>query len=122
VFLDLREAGETCSKHRVTRLMRVNKIRAVRGYRNETPCTFEALRACPKRSAVQLRCLQAQPRLGCRHYVHPNMGRLASSLLLSGISRKIVGWSTKPTLGSEFALHAILMAARQRRRKRTIIH
>lgn len=33
VFLDLREAGETCSKHRVTRLMRVNKIRAVRGYR-----------------------------------------------------------------------------------------
>jgi|SRR5581483_4984472 len=33
VFLDLREAGETCSKHRVTRLMRVNKIPAVRGYR-----------------------------------------------------------------------------------------
>src|ERR1700691_2278134 len=32
VFLDLREAGETCSKHRVMRLMRVNKIRAVRGY------------------------------------------------------------------------------------------
>src|SRR6516162_11026657 len=33
VFLDLREAGETCSKHRVTRLMRVNKIRALHGYR-----------------------------------------------------------------------------------------
>ena len=33
VFLDLREAGETCSKHRVMRLMRVNKIRATRGYR-----------------------------------------------------------------------------------------
>jgi putative transposase len=32
VFLDLREAGETCSKHRVARLMRVNKIRPVRGY------------------------------------------------------------------------------------------
>jgi len=30
VFLDLREAGETCSKHRVARLMRVNNIRAVR--------------------------------------------------------------------------------------------
>jgi putative transposase len=35
VFLDLREAGETCSKHRVARLMRVNKIRAVRGYRTK---------------------------------------------------------------------------------------
>ena len=33
VFLDLREASETCSKHRVMPLMRVNKIRAVRGYR-----------------------------------------------------------------------------------------
>jgi putative transposase len=33
VFLDLREAGETCSKHRVARLMRVNKIRAAPGYR-----------------------------------------------------------------------------------------
>ena len=26
VFLDLREAGETCSKHRVARLMRAHKI------------------------------------------------------------------------------------------------
>src|ERR1700722_18733012 len=33
VFLDLREAGETCSKHRVARLIRVNKIRALHGYR-----------------------------------------------------------------------------------------
>lgn len=33
VFLDLREAGETCSKHRVARLMRVNKIKAFHGYR-----------------------------------------------------------------------------------------
>jgi putative transposase len=28
VFLDLREAGETCSKHRVTRLMREHRLRA----------------------------------------------------------------------------------------------
>ena len=33
VFLDLREAGETCSKHRVARLMRANQIRARHGYR-----------------------------------------------------------------------------------------
>ena len=33
VFLDLREAGETCSKHRVARLMRVNHVRALHGYR-----------------------------------------------------------------------------------------
>jgi putative transposase len=33
VFLDLREAGETCSKHRVARLMRQNNLRALHGYR-----------------------------------------------------------------------------------------
>ena len=33
VFRDLREAGETCSKHRVARLMRVNHLRALHGYR-----------------------------------------------------------------------------------------
>jgi putative transposase len=33
VLLDLREAGETCSKHRVARLMRVNNLRALHGYR-----------------------------------------------------------------------------------------
>lgn len=33
VFLDLREAGETCSKHRVMRLMRENNLRALHGFR-----------------------------------------------------------------------------------------
>jgi putative transposase len=33
VFLNLREAGETFSKHRVERLMRVNGLRALYAYR-----------------------------------------------------------------------------------------
>jgi putative transposase len=33
VFQDLRERGETCSKHRVARLMRENGLRALHGYR-----------------------------------------------------------------------------------------
>jgi len=33
VFLDLREAGESCSKHRVERLMRENGLRASGGFR-----------------------------------------------------------------------------------------
>ena len=31
IFLDLREAGETCSKHRVARIMRANNIKALTG-------------------------------------------------------------------------------------------
>jgi putative transposase len=33
IFLDLREAGETCSKHRVARIMRANHLKARYGYR-----------------------------------------------------------------------------------------
>lgn len=35
VFLDLREAGETYSKHRVARLMRQANVRALHGYRTQ---------------------------------------------------------------------------------------
>lgn len=33
VFADLREAGESCGKHRVAALMRTNIIKALRGYK-----------------------------------------------------------------------------------------
>jgi putative transposase len=33
VLLDLREAGETCFKRRVARLMREHRLRALHGYR-----------------------------------------------------------------------------------------
>lgn len=36
VYGDLREAGESCGKHRVARLMRANRIKALRGYK--APC------------------------------------------------------------------------------------
>jgi putative transposase len=35
VLQDLREAGETCSKHRVARLMRDNNLRALHSYRTK---------------------------------------------------------------------------------------
>ncbi|MFT6466742.1 MAG: putative transposase [Halopseudomonas sp.] len=37
VFGDLREAGETCSKHSVARLMRTHKIRALKGHKAPRP-------------------------------------------------------------------------------------
>lgn len=33
VYADLQEAGETCGKHRVARIMRENRIKALRGYK-----------------------------------------------------------------------------------------
>ncbi len=47
VFLDLREAGETCSKHRVARLMRVNAAPPVNQLRTlPTPASLPQGAAC----------------------------------------------------------------------------
>ena len=37
VFADLREAGERCGENRVARLMRLHRIKAVRGYKAHRP-------------------------------------------------------------------------------------
>lgn len=37
IFLDLREVGEGCGENRVARLMKVNKIKAIRGYKAPRP-------------------------------------------------------------------------------------
>lgn len=47
VFLDLREAGETCSKRRVERLMRENGLRALHGYRTRRVSVSEPTMLIP---------------------------------------------------------------------------
>jgi putative transposase len=123
VFLDLREARETCSKHRVTRLMRVNKIRAVRGYRIRHHAASKPSELVP--NVLQRNFAVSRPNeawVTDITYIRTWEGWLYLAVVMDLFSRKIVGWSTKPTLGRELALDAILMAVRRRHPKRTIIH
>jgi len=64
VLLDLREAGETCSKHRVARLMRVNKIKALHGYRMPRYSGYKPSQIAPDLVKRKLRCDQAKQGLG----------------------------------------------------------
>lgn len=116
VFLDLREAGETCSKHRVARLMRVNKIRPRHGYRVRS---YTATRP----SALIPNILQRQFTLTKPNrawvtditYIRTWQGWLYLAVVMGLFSRKIVGWATKPTIGRALVLEAVMMAVRQRR-------
>lgn len=123
VFLDLREAGEACSKHRVARLMRDHHIRANYGYRRP-----RALRGRP--SAVVPNILQrgftvAQPNRAWVTditYVRTWEGWLYLGVVMDLHSRRIIGWSTKPTLARELVLDAVLMAVKSRRPQQALIH
>src|SRR5215831_6840770 len=123
VFLDLREAGETCSKHRVARLMRVNHLRALHGYRTRRW-------SVGKPSVLIPNLLQRQFTVTRRNkawvtditYTRTWQGWLYLAVVMDLFSRKIVGWSAGPTIHRELVLDAVLMAVRRRRPRGTTIH
>jgi putative transposase len=123
VFLDLREAGETCSKHRVARLMRMNGLRALHGYRTRRW-------SAGKPSVLAPNLLKRQFMVTRRNkvwvtditYIRTWQGWLYLAVVMDLFSRKIVGWAARPTLHLELALDAVLMAVRRRRPRGTLIH
>jgi len=123
VFLDLREAGETCSKHRVARLMREHQLRALHGYRMRRW-------SVGKPSVLIPNLLQRQFTVTRRNkawvtditYIRTWQGWLYLAVVMDLFSRKIVGWSARPSIHRELVLDAVLMAVRRRRPRGTVIH
>src|SRR5262245_54466622 len=123
IFLDLREAGETCSKHRVARIMRANKIRALHGYR--APRYARGHLSIHVPNTLQREFTAQRPNLVWVTditYVRTWEGWLYLAVVIDLYSRRVIGWSTKPTLARELVLDAVLMAVRQRKPKKTLIH
>ena len=124
VFLDLREAGETCSKHRVARLMREANLRALHGYRIRRWAVGKPSVLIP--NILQRQFTMTQPNKAWVTditYIRTWQGWLYLAVVLDLFSRKIVGWSARSTIHRELVLDAVLMAVRRRRRPRgTVIH
>jgi putative transposase len=123
VFLDLREAGETCSKHRVERLMRENGLRALGGFRIRRVSAGKSQVLIP--NLLQRQFTVSHPNKAWVTditYVRTWEGWLYLAVVMDLFSRKIVGWSTRATIQRELILDAVLMATRQRRPQGTLIH
>ena len=123
VFLDLREAGETCSKHRVARLMRENGLRALHGYRTRRVSIGKPSVLIP--NLLQRQFTVTRPNKAWVTditYIRTWQGWLYLAVVMDLFSRKIIGWSTSSTIHRELVLDAVLMAVRRRRPKNTLIH
>jgi len=123
VFLDLREAGETCSKHRVARLMRDQGLRAVHGYRTRRWSVGKPALLIP--NLLQRRFSVTRPNRAWVTditYIRTWQGWLYLAVVMDLFSRKIVGWAAKPTIHRELVLDAVLMAVRARRPRGTLLH
>jgi putative transposase len=123
VFLDLREAGEACSKHRVARLMRQDHLRALHGYRTRRWSVGKPAVLVPnllKRQFTVTRPNKAW--VTDITYVRTWQGWLYLAVVMDLFSRRIVGWATRPTIHRELVLDAVLMAVRRRRPRGTLMH
>jgi putative transposase len=123
VFLDLREAGETCSKHRVARLMREQGLRALHSYRTRRWSVGKPAVLIP--NLLQRQFTVSRPNRAWVTditYVRTWQGWLYLAVVMDLFSRKVVGWSARPTIHRELVLDAVLMAVRARRPRGTLIH
>ena len=124
VFGDLREAGEACGKHRVERIMREHKIKAVRGYKAPRRIAGRPSIIAPNHLKREF-TVDAPNKAWVTDitYIRTWQGWLYLAVVVDLFARKVVGWSMKPTLSRELALDALLMAVwRRKPEQRVIVH
>jgi putative transposase len=104
--------------------MRANNLKARHGYRTPryvrgqtisllTPNTLQRGFTVPRPNTAWVTDIT---------YVRTWEGWLYLAVVMDLYSRRIIGWSTKPTLAQDLVLDALLMAVRRRKPKHTLIH
>ena len=123
VHAELRAAGESCSRRRVARLMRENKIagRVPKRFRRTT--IADPFTALP--DLVQRNFTPTEPdQLWVTDitYVRTVEGWLYVAVVLDCFSRRVVGWAMEDRLGSELTLKAMQMALLHRDPAPGLVH
>ncbi|WNP36978.1 IS3 family transposase (plasmid) [Enterobacter kobei] len=113
---DLNEIGETCGKNRVGRIMQLNQIKAVRGYKAPRRIAGRPSVVAPNRVQRQFTVVRAnQVWVTDITYIRTWQGWLYLAVVIDLFARNVVGWSMKPTLSRELALDALMMAVWRRK-------
>lgn len=124
IHLDLREMGELVNKKRVARIMRENKIRAIYGYK--VPRAIKGRPSIISGNHLQRQFDVEQPDRAWVTditYIRTWQGWLYLAVVIDLHSRKVIGWSMRPTLAKELVVDALLMAVwRRRPRHQVTIH
>ncbi len=123
IYEDLKAAGENCSPYRVTRLMRLNGIKAkARKKFKKTTDSEHKLAIAPNLVNQDFTAADVnQLWLSDITYIWTNEGWLYLAAILDVYSRKIVGWSIKDRLYKEIVTDAINKALRRRKIGRGVV-
>lgn len=116
ITLDLREAGERCSRHRVRRLMKREGLRAQIGYGSKP-----RHRGGPVGMVANVLNRDFAPDAPNRvwvtdiTYIRTYEGWLFLAAVMDLYSRQIVGWATQATMTRDLVLQALLAAVWKRK-------
>ncbi|HBJ6433297.1 TPA: IS3 family transposase [Salmonella enterica subsp. enterica serovar Veneziana] len=119
---DLREIGEVCSRNRVAKIMRKNRIQAIHGYKVPRGTRGRPSLIAPNRVQREFTVVKPnQVRVTDITYIRTWQGWLYLAVVIDLFARNVVGWSMKPTLSRELALDALLMAVWRRKPTENVI-
>ncbi len=124
VFLDLREVGEQCGVHRVARIMKSQNIKALRGYKAPRIIAGRPSIIAPNQLNREF-TVEKPDRCWVTDitYIRTWQGWLYLAVVIDLYSRKVVGWSMKPSLAKAIVLDALLMAVWHRKpANRVLVH
>jgi len=122
IHRDLGEMGVRCGEKRVARLMREERLRALRGYKRPRYKSGKLAVVAPNRLERRFKADQPnQAWVTDITYIGTREGWLFLTVVIDLFSRLVVGWSMKPTLEREGVLDALLMAIWRRKPKEQVI-
>ena len=122
IHRDLRKVGIRCGVKRVARLMNQASIKSMRGYRRPRHISGKPSIASPNRLQQQFTIDQPDAAwVTDITYIRTYEGWLYLAVVIDLYSRKVVGWSMKPTMATEIVLDALLMAGWRRKPKHPVI-
>jgi len=116
IYRDLRESGETCSVHRVAKIMRQNKLKAQIGYKRRYIKGGKT--ATIAENILERNFNPTKPNerwVSDITYVRTYEGFLYVAMVLDLFSRRIVGWSMDKNIDRHLVINALLMAVCARR-------
>lgn len=123
VAADLQELGESCGKHRVARLMRLEGLRSRTGY-GRRPGTRSGRPSDVSPNHLQRQFNVLEPNkvwVTDITYIRTHEGWLYLAVVMDLFSRLVIGWSMNERMTSDLALNALLMAVWRRRPTDTVM-
>ena len=115
--LDMRDLGESCGKHRVARLLKLEGLRSQTGYRRR-PGMRGGKPAVVAPNHLQRQFTVAQPNQSWVTditYIRTHEGWLYVAVVVDLFSRQVVGWSMGSRIDTGLVLDALVMALWRRR-------